>query len=200
MIEYFYKKRGENMKKIFVVICNPKEKSQKEIYVQTYIDEAKKCGHEVRVLNLYDLKIDYLKFNGDEPDTALTDELKQAQDNIVWSDQFVIVYPLWCFAIPAILKAFIERTFINGALWKFGKMGPEPVLKNKTAVIIQSYAMPYFFMKLQGDLPMKYWKILLHKWCGFKIVKRFDLDMISTESDKKRQKWINSIKKFVSEL
>lgn len=189
------------MKKIFVIECNAKEHSQKEIYVQTYIDEAKKCGHDIKTVNLYDLDIDYLRAKGDNFDYSLTDELKQAQDNLVWADQLVIIYPIWDFAIPAILKSFIERTFTRDIMWKMGKRGPEPVLKDKTGVIIQSYDMPNFVMKyVLGDIPFKFWKVLLSQWCGFKIVKRFDLDGIFSVPEKKKQKWIKDIKKFIEKL
>lgn len=187
--------------KIFVVTVNPKEKSKKEIYVQTYIEEARKLGHEVRVVNLYDLDIGYLKFNGEDADQTLSEELKQAQDNMVWADQLVIVYPLWCFGMPAILKAFIERVFQADVIWKFGKYGPEPVHPGKTSVIIQSYSMPYFFMRyMLGDCAFKYWTVLLSKWSGFKVVKRFDLDMIDDVSEKRKQKWLGDIKKFLAKL
>lgn len=188
------------MKKIFIITCNSKEHSLKEEYVQTYIEEAKKLGHEVRTVNLYDLNIDYLRIKDNLPENILTDELKLAQDNIVWADQIVFVYSIWCFNIPAILKSFIERTFQADVVWKFGKMGPEPVMKNKTSVIIQSYSMPYFSMKLLGDIPMKFWKVLVDQWCGFKIIKRFDFDMIDSVSEKRKQKWIKDIKKFIAKI
>lgn len=191
----------KKMKKIFVITCNPKEHSQKEVYVQTYIDEAKKCGHDVRNINLYDLNIDYLRFKGDEMDCSLTDELKQAQDNLVWADQLVFVYSIWWLGIPSIMKSFIERVFVTGLVSDLNKRGPKPLMKGKTAVIMQSYSMPYFFMKyICGDIPMKWWKVILTDWCGPKIVKRFDFDMIDSVEEKLKQKWIKDIKKFVAKL
>lgn len=188
------------MKKIFVIEANAKEHSKKEVYVSTYIEEAQKLGHEVRRINVYDLHIDYLRFEGETPCCDLSEELKQAQDNLIWAEQLVFVYPLWCFAIPAILKSFIERTFRDGVIWKMGKMGPEPVYKDKTAVIMQSYGMPYIGMKLLGDIPFKFWKVLIEKWCGVKIVKRFDFEMIDEISEKRNEKWLKDIKKFVKTL
>lgn len=187
-------------KNIFVIISNPKEHSKKDVYVQTYVEEAKKFGHDVRVVNLYDLNIDYLRFNGDVPEDSLTPELKQAQDNILWANQIVFVYPIWWYAIPAILKAFIDKVFTEGVVANMGKMGPEPLLKGKTAVIMQSYDMPLIGMKMLGDLPFKFWKIVLTSWCGIKIEKRFDFDMIGVAGEKKQQKWINDVKKFVSKI
>lgn len=187
------------MKKIFVITYQPKEKSDKAEYVETYIQEAKKFGNEVKVLNIHDLNIEYLKFNNELPDLTLTDELKQAQENILWANQIVLIYSVWCIGLPAKLKAFIERVFQKDILVKYGKFGPEPVLKDKTMVVIQSYSMPYFFMKyFYGDIPFKMLKVIFSSWCGFKIEKRFDFDIIDNVSEKQRQKWLNEIKKFVA--
>ena len=189
------------MKKIFVIVCNPKQHSEKELYVQTYIEEAQKNGNEVRTVNLYDLDIDYLRANGDKIDNSLTPELRQAQDNVVWADQLVFVYPIWWLAIPALLKSFIERVFVEGVVSHEGKMGPKPLMKGKTAVIMQSYSMPYFYMKyFCHDVVMKWWKVVLTNWCGPKIVKRFDFDLIDSVSEKRKQKWVNDVKKFVKTL
>lgn len=195
------KKEGRMTKKIFIITCNPKEHSLKDFYVRAYVDEATKNGHDVRIINLYDLNMDFLRFKDGEADRTLTPELKQAQDNLIWADQTVIIYSLWCFGIPSILKCFIERTFALDVIWKFGKMGPEPVLKDKTAVIIQSYSMPKFMMKyMLGDVPFKFWKVLLGKWAGFKIVKRVDIDMVDNIPEKKKEKLVSDIKKFISKL
>ncbi|MFH0702224.1 MAG: NAD(P)H-dependent oxidoreductase [bacterium] len=189
------------MKKIFIVICNQKNESQKAPYVEAYIEEAQKAGNEVRSINLYDIEIDYLKFNNNDADYSLTEELKQAQNNIVWADQIVFVYPIWWLAIPAKLKSFIERIFQEGIIVNVGKFGPEPLLKGKTVVIMQSYYMPYLGMKyLYGDIPFKYLKVILSSWCGLKIEKRFDFDLISNVSEKKQRNWIKSIKKFAGKI
>lgn len=186
------------MKKIFVMQCNSKEHSQKEAYVQAFIEEAQKGGNEVKTVNLYDLKIDYLKFTGnDNEDYSITEELKQVQDNIVWADMLVFVYPIWWLFIPALMKSFIERVFAEDIFSKMGKMGPEPLMKDKTAVIMQSYDMPYWCMKyLYGDVQMKWWKVILTDWCGPKIIKRFDFDGIGMAGEKTKQKWLNDVKKF----
>lgn len=190
------------MKKIFMIEANAKEHSQKEMYVNTYIEEAQKLGHEVRRVNLYALNLDFLRFDKEKQDFdySLTPEIKEAQDNMLWADQLVFVYPLWWYGIPAIMKSFIDKTFTEGVVANYGTMGPVPLLKDKTAVIMQSYDMPYIGMKLLGDLPMKWWKVVLTAWCGPKIVKRFDFGGIGGASEKQKEKWLNDIKKFVKTL
>lgn len=189
------------MKKIFVLTYNPKETSDKSIYIDAYIQEAKNAGNEVKVLNIHDINIEYLEFAGNEPDLTLSEKLKQAQDNIIWADQLVIIYSVWCLGLPAKFKAFVERVFQKDILVRYGKMGPEPILKNKTAVIIQSYSMPYAAMKyIYNDIPFKVIKVIFSNWCGFKIEKRFDFDMIDIADEKRRQKWLKEIKKFAARI
>lgn len=190
------------MKKIFVIEANSKEHSCKEVYVQAYIEEAQKLGHEVRKVNLYDLNLDFLRFNKEKQDFdySLTSEQKAAQDNMLWADQLVFVYSLWWYGIPAIMKTFIDKTFTQGVVANYGPMGPVPLLKDKTAVIMQSYDMPYIGMKLLGDIPIKWWKVVLTAWCGPKIVKRFDFGSISSANKNQKEKWLSDIKKFVKTL
>jgi len=189
------------MKKIFVITCNPKEHSSKDAYVQAYIEEVQKHGHEVRVINVYDLNVDYIRAKGDEIDYSLTPELKQAQDSLVWADQIVFVYPIWWLSLPAMLTSFISRVFAEGVVSDMSGMGPKPLMKGKTAVIMQSYSMPFFAMKyFYGDVPLKWWKVVLTDWCGPKIVKRFDFDQIDNVPEKRKQKWLKEVRKFASKV
>lgn len=196
----FAQAKGGRMN-IFVILCNPKQHSLKDEYVKTYIDESKNKGHDVRVVNIYDLDIDYLRANGDDFDYSITEELKQAQENMKWANQLVFVYPVWCLTIPAIMKSFMDRVFAEGVAAEMTARGPKPLMKDKTAVIMHSYSMPYFYFKyFYGDLLMKWWKIVLTDWCGPKIIKRFDFDLIDSVSEKRKQKWIKDIKNFVSKM
>lgn len=190
------------MKKIFVIQYQPKKKSEKAEYLETYIQEAKKLGHEVREINLHNIEIEYLSINDlGLPDPVLTSELKEAQDNILWADQIVFAYSVWCLNLPAKFKSFIERIVQKDVLVSYGKMGPEPIIKDKEMVVIQSYSMPYFLMKyVYGDAPFKIMKVVFKNWCGFKIIKRFDFDIIDTVNEKRKQKWLNEIKKFVNKI
>ncbi len=190
------------MTKIFIVECNPKTQSSKEEYLNTYIDEAQKNGHEIRKVNICDLNINYLKFDNDKNDfdCSISDELMKERENFIWADQFVFVYPVWYLALPPMFMDFMTQVFGEVGC-KLTEKGPKPLMKGKTAVIMQSYSMPLFFMKsFCKDIPMKWWKVTLTDWCGPKIIKRFDFDMIDSVSEKRRQKWIKEIKKFVAKL
>lgn len=185
------------MKKIFVITYQPKTKSDKETYFNEFITASTNAGNDIRILNIHDIDVDYLKFDNNLPEETLSKELKEAQNNILWADQIVLSYSVWCMNIPAKLKAFIERIFQGGVLVKPGKMGPEPIFDDKTLVIMQSYGMPYLFMKYTfGDLPFKFLKMVFEKWCGFKIIKRIDIDLVDNINTKRHAKLINEIREF----
>lgn len=189
------------MKKILMVIYNPKEKSKKEEYVNTYIEEAKNKGHEVRVIDVNALNINYLKMdNYEDYNYAGPAEFKGIQEDFLWADQYVFVYPIWYLMIPPKLMDFMTQVFGPIAA-EMTEKGPKPLLKGKTAVIMQSYSMPLFYMKyFCSDVPLKWWKTTLTKWCGPKIIKRFDFDMIDEVNEKRRVKWLKEIKNFISKL
>lgn len=187
---------------ILMIICNPKDESKKAEYVKTYINEAKKCGHEIRIINIYDLTLGYLRFDKEKQDFdyPITDEIKQVKEQFNWANQLVFVYPIWYLSVPPIMLDFLTQ-FFAGAACEMTEKGPKPKMKDKTAVIMQSYSMPYFFMKyFCNDVPMKWWEVVLTNWCGPKIIRRFDFDMIDEVPEKRKQKWIKDIKKFVSKL
>ncbi len=189
------------MKKIYLINANAKKESLKAPYVNAYIEEAEINGNVVKTVNIYDLDVDFLSFDGNEIVNELSQDLKHVQQNILWADQIVLVYPIWCMAMPAKLKALLERVFQDGVLLEMTERGPVPLLKNKTMVVIQSYTMPVFYMKyFCGDLPFKFLKIVMDQWCGFKIEKRFDFGCIEYASNNKKKKWESSIRKFASRI
>ena len=184
------------MKKVFVIYGNPKSSSLTESSAKAFVTGSELAGNEVRELNVYNLNFDFLNANEDQMDFNLSPELKLAQANIAWADQIVFVYPVWHGTFPAKFKSFIERIFSYGFAFKKGLGMPEPLLKGKIAVVIQSYDMPYLAMKLFfkdiSYLPIQYNLGL----SGIKIVKRFDFDMSGSASLARKEKWYKKIRKF----
>lgn len=182
------------MKKVFIIVCNPKKESFSTAITNSYISGAKKTNNEIRLINVYTLEVNYFNFNAE-----LTAELKEFQDNILWADELVFVYPVWHLSIPAKLKSIIEQTFQKDVVAKFSEKGyPIPLLKGKTATIIQTYDMPEFIMKyFGGDMPYNLIKGILNL-CGIKVRKRFDFGQVISSSIQKRENWLKKIEKFAS--
>lgn len=190
------------MKKIFVITGSPKgEDSLALPFVKKYIETAKNVGNEVKMVDSYKLEFDFLQYKDGKFDNSLTPELKEVQDNILWADQIVFVYPLWEGSLPAKLKALLERVLQLGIFFEYSKTGPKGLIKNKTAVIIQSYSAPAFFIKyLKGDAGYRTLKDNSLDYCGIRTEKRFDFDLIDTMDEKTKQKRLKEIEIFASKI
>lgn len=89
-------------------------------------------GHEVRQSDLYDMGWDPVVRHrdfGHDPESrldvlnesqqaleegALSADIRQEHDKIRWADTIVVQFPLWWFGMPAILKGWFDRLFVQG--------------------------------------------------------------------------------------
>ena len=57
------------------------------------------------------------------------------QQDILWADHLVFVYPNWWSTVPALLKGLIDRMFVPGFAFKYRENSPfwDKLLKGKTA-------------------------------------------------------------------
>jgi NAD(P)H dehydrogenase (quinone) len=119
--------------KVLLVYAHPEQRSLNGALRDVAVDELEVLGHEVRVSDLYAVgwksevdRADFphigqearLKvaaasseaFDGD----ALTQDVKDEQQKLLWADAVILQFPLWWFSMPAILKGWVERVFAYG--------------------------------------------------------------------------------------
>ncbi|HII72498.1 TPA: NAD(P)H-dependent oxidoreductase [Candidatus Woesearchaeota archaeon] len=134
------------MKKILLILGNPKTKSLCRSLADAYEKEAKKAGAEIRRINIGDLKFNPVLKEGYDKIQKLEPDLKKAQDDIRWADHLVFVFPSWWASMPAVLKGFIDRVFLPGFAFNFrpGKLLPAQHLKGKTGRLLITMGAPRF--------------------------------------------------------
>lgn len=89
-------------------------------------------GHEVRESDLYAMGWDPVVRHGDfdhdpgerldvltESQRALeqhtlSDDIRREHEKLRWADTLVVQFPLWWFGMPAILKGWFDRLFVQG--------------------------------------------------------------------------------------
>jgi putative NADPH-quinone reductase len=141
------------MKNILVINGNPDKESYNYALSEAYLKGARKTDSNLSQINISDLNFNpnlafgYRKRSALEPDLLEAIEKTKKADHLVW------VFPMWWYGYPALMKGFIDRTFLPGITFETipGKALPRQLLKGKTARIIITADTPkwynYLFMK-----------------------------------------------------
>lgn len=162
-------------KKIFVLLAHPDTDSFNCTLADEYQRGAEEVGHEVRRMNLGELKFDPILHHGYRVIQELEPDLRVFQENVNWSEHFVVFYPSWWSTMPALLKGLFDRAWIPGFAYKFtGEFSWIKLMKGKSArVFVTSDTIPFAQWLLFGDTTNEIAKGILG-FSGFKVqVKKF---------------------------
>jgi putative NADPH-quinone reductase len=150
------------MSKIAVVVGNPFSGSFSHALTESYAAAASGAGAEVRVLDLAELKFPLIPDNLNQVRVRGIDEMDdldpviaQMVRDMQWADHITFVYPVWWGTFPGVLKAFVDRVFLSGVAFKYGKTGTkwEKLWSGKTARLIFTMDAPTWWYKLVYRAP-----------------------------------------------
>ncbi len=146
--------------RVLVLFAHPVEDSYQAALHQTVVDALKTKGHEVDDCDLYaegfdptlsrDERIAYHDLDCNQ------DPVKTYVERLEAADALVLVYPVWNFGYPAILKGFFDRVFLPGVSFKMVDGKVQPCLHNITKVTtVATYGGSRLRTFLVGDPPRK---------------------------------------------
>ncbi len=140
-------------KKIFILLGHPDTDSFNCSLADEYERGAEEAGHEVRRMNICDMKFDPVLHHGYRVIQELEPDIVSFHENVKWSDHFVVFYPSWWSTMPALLKGLIDRAWIPGFAYKFtGEFTWKKLLKGKSATMfVTSDTMPLVQRVMFGD-------------------------------------------------
>lgn len=139
-------------KKVFILLGHPDNDSLNCTLADEYQRGAEEAGHEVRRMNIGEMKFDPILHHGYRIIQELEPDLLCFQENVKWSDHFVIFYPSWWSTMPAILKGLIDRTWIPGFAFRFTGTFWTRLLKGRSAtMIVTSDTAPLLQRIVFGD-------------------------------------------------
>jgi len=140
-------------KKIFILLGHPDKDSFNCTLADEYQRGAEEAGHEVRRMNISDLQFDPILHFGYRVIQELEPDLKSFQENVRWSDHFVIFYPSWWSTMPALLKGLFDRVWIPGFAYHFtGEFTWDKLLKGRSATMfVTSDTIPLAQRIIFGD-------------------------------------------------
>ncbi|MHB0879566.1 NAD(P)H-dependent oxidoreductase [Paenibacillus sp. SEL1] len=186
-------------KKILVIQGNPVAGSYGEALAQFYVKGAKAAGAEVRLLQLSELDFNPNLLGGYRNKLPLEPDLIQAQESIKWAEHLVFVFPIWWGSLPALMKGFIDRTFMPGFAFKYqkGKPLPDKLLKGRTARLITTMDGPHWYYRFfQGQPGHRMMKDSTLHLCGVKPVHSTAIDLMNKLSDQQRNDWLSKVEQL----
>jgi NAD(P)H dehydrogenase (quinone) len=144
--------------KVFIVFAHPEpHRSFGRALLDRSVETLQGSGHEVRVSDLYAMRFNPVASAEDfssrrfpealvydreqkhavQHDAVATDveaELKK----VLWCDLLILQVPLWWFSVPAMLKGWIDRVFMYGAVYGGGRRFDAGRLRGRRAMISTS--------------------------------------------------------------
>ena len=140
-------------KKIFILLGHPDNDSFNCTLADEYQMGAEKAGHDVRRINISDMKFDPILHHGYRLIQELEPDLKAFQENMRWCEHFIVFYPSWWSTMPALLKGLFDRVWLPGFAYKFvGEFRWEKLLKGRSATMfVTSDTIPLIQRIIFGD-------------------------------------------------
>jgi len=190
-------------KQIFIVYGHHNtKKSFNQSIRDTFIDEAKKNGHKIDLVNLHEEK-QLPFFDGTPP----SDQVLDYRDRLEKSDVMFMISPCYNLRATAILENWIDlvlapkwffsfkRIYLN---WGYPKSG---AMKNKLAIMSMTYGGNIFSIQTWfQNMPFRRIKAGVLKLGGMKIRYARFYEVLPGMSQEKFEKYMKKVRKLAREI
>jgi NAD(P)H dehydrogenase (quinone) len=130
------------MKKILIVYAQPEPASLTRQFAGAAVQTLQQQGHEVLVSDLYGMnwkavfdehdfperadpqRLSFMKESGHSYSTGRqAADIADEQRKLLASDAVILLFPLWWYGLPAILKGWIDRVWAHGLAYGYKGAG-----------------------------------------------------------------------------
>jgi len=124
---------------------------------------------------------------------AVTPDIVGHQANLHWCDRLLLVFPLWWWSMPAILKGWIDRVF--SADFAYGSCD----LSGRIAMLCATAETKSDrFLPTDGNNPLHHIERGILKFCGFRVAPSFVAADIYDVSDAGRSKLLDDFQDWIA--
>jgi NAD(P)H dehydrogenase (quinone) len=188
------------MAKIMLVLGHPQRQNTFcEALSDAYAEGARAAGHEVSLFVLAGMDFDPILREGYHQEQPLEPDLKKAYAALVACDHVVMVFPLWCGDMPALLKGFIERLLQPDLVRRWNTVNAMDwhIFENKTARIVMTMMMPVSIYRWwYGGHALKLLKRNILQFIGIAPVRHTLYGMVSTSKPEQRDRWLAEMREL----
>ena len=169
--------------KTLLVVAHPRQSSLTFAVAQAFADQIREGGHSVAWAELVRERFDPVLMTPDEPDwndpnKVYSASVRGEMQRIERNEATVIVFPVWWWSMPAILKGWVDRVWNHG--WAYGgKSYPHRRvwMIGVAGVGAESYAKRHYDAAMRTQLDVG-----LLEFCGIE-ERRFELLYGATEGE-----------------
>lgn len=125
--------------RILIVYAHPNPASFCHAILRTIESELSAMGHDIRVKDLYAEGFNPVLSAaelGALNDGRVPEAIAREQESLRWAEGLVLVYPLWWFDRPAILKGWFDKVLTNGFAFDYTAEGARGLLPQHKALIV----------------------------------------------------------------
>jgi putative NADPH-quinone reductase len=178
-------------KRILILDAHPATGSLVGALATSYREGAHGAGHAVCARALRDMAFDPILHEGYRRVQELEPDLADAQQDILWCEHLVIAYPTWWGQPPALLKGFLDRTFLPGFAFKYRENSSfwDRLLAGRSArLLVTMDAPPMYDRVFYGGRRLMKRAVL--RFCGFRPVRSSAFGSVKGSSDAARARWV----------
>jgi NAD(P)H dehydrogenase (quinone) len=118
---FFVKNKEQIMKQVLIINGHPDKQSYNYALSEAYLKGASKTDSMLTQINIADLDFNPNLAFGYRKRIELEPDLLEAVEKIKKADHIVWVFPMWWCGYPALMKGFIDRTFLPGIAFETTK-------------------------------------------------------------------------------
>ncbi|WP_137388538.1 NAD(P)H-dependent oxidoreductase [Rhodoligotrophos defluvii] len=197
--------------KVLIVCVVPGPRSFNAAMLSTAVEALSACGHEVRVSNLVAMNFDpvcrdadfsapqnpeHIRYDIEQrfaaENNSFSQDIAAELEKLMWCDCLILQFPLYWFSVPAILKGWIDRVFVNGIIYGGGKWYDRGGLSGKRAMLAFStgcYPTMCGSDGINGDMDIILWPLQngVLRFCGMQVLPPFIAWSVAYLDNPKRQ-------------
>jgi putative NADPH-quinone reductase len=146
--------------KVLVVRAHPLEDSFNGALLERTLAGLQRAGHVTDLVDLYADDFDP-RLRADERRTyhdaaSVPAEIAPYAARLRAAEALVLVFPVWCFGVPAILKGFFDRVLRPGVAFEYENNVVRPRLQNiRRLAAVTTYGRPRWMVWYVGNLPRR---------------------------------------------
>ncbi len=180
---------------VTLVLAHPSAESLSAALARAALAALADAGADVRVHDLYADGFDPRMPACEVGTTELADELvARYVADVLSTDAFVIVHPVWFFNVPAILKGWIDRVMREGIVYAHGPMGMRGLLKAEAALLVNTANGGEELERgFGGDALVNLWKRVILGSSGVTDFRRLRFGGVAGSSHELRRTWLAEV-------